>query len=90
MKSKIIQRTVYIDGCKTSISLEDAFWSGLKDIANQRGETLIQLISSINAERKFGNLSSAVRLFVVGFYRDQLNSSSRLVDLRPSEAASPV
>jgi len=87
MKSKIIHHTIMIDSRKTSISIEDAFWDSLKEIANQRGEPLIQLISNINAERKTANLSSAVRLFVVGFYRDQLNSSGTLVDPRPFEAA---
>jgi predicted DNA-binding ribbon-helix-helix protein len=89
MTSKIIQRTVYIDGCKTSISLEDEFWNSLKEIANQRGETLVQLISNINAERKLGKLSSAVRLFVVGFYRDQYNSGSKPVDL-PADDVRPA
>jgi predicted DNA-binding ribbon-helix-helix protein len=89
MKSKIIQHTIKVGDRKTSISIEDDFWNSLKEIANQRGETLIHLLSNINAERKTANLSSAVRLFVVGFYRDQFNSGSKPVDL-PADEARPA
>jgi predicted DNA-binding ribbon-helix-helix protein len=53
----------------------------LKEIANQRNETVKQLVARIDEERKFANLSSAIRLFVLGFYQDQFNSSSKHVDL---------
>ena len=69
MKSLIAKRSIVIDGHKTSVSLEDAFWSTLKDIANERNETLSQLIAKIDKERQQGNLSSAIRLFVLGRYR---------------------
>lgn len=36
MKSSIIKRSIVVNGHKTSVSLEDAFWSGLKDIARSR------------------------------------------------------
>ena len=71
MKSTVIKRSIHIDGHKTSISLEDAFWNILKDIAHERGESLSHLIASINANRQFPNLSSALRLFVLEFYQDQ-------------------
>jgi len=54
---------------KTSVSLEDAFWTGLKDIAIRRGITLSALIEIIDAHRKTNNLSSAVRLFVLDYFR---------------------
>jgi predicted DNA-binding ribbon-helix-helix protein len=89
MKSTtIVKRSVYIDGHNTSISLEDDFWSSLKEIADRRGETLSNLIANIDAERKFANLSSAIRLFVLGDYQDQYNSG-KLVDLA-SSAAKPA
>src|SRR6185295_8125946 len=69
MKSLIAKRSIVIDGHKTSVSLEDAFWSTLKEIANERNETLPQLIAKIDKERQQGNLSSAIRLFVLGRYR---------------------
>jgi predicted DNA-binding ribbon-helix-helix protein len=81
MRSPIIKRSVVLDGHKTSVSLEHAFWSGLRDIADSSGETVNQLIARIDAERNFGNLSSAIRLFVLEFYRDQ----NRQLALRCSE-----
>ena len=69
--SPITKHSIDIDGHKTSISLEDAFWNILKDIAHERGESLSHLIDSINANRQFPNLSSALRVFVLEFYQDQ-------------------
>jgi len=80
MISKIIQRTVYIDGCKTSVSLEDEFWNSLKEIADSRGQTLPDLIASIDAKRKSANLSSVLRVFVLQCFQNQYNSS-KLVHL---------
>ena len=50
---------------KTSVSLEDAFWKGLKEIAGGRDVTLSDLVSTIDSDRRHGNLSSAIRLFVL-------------------------
>jgi predicted DNA-binding ribbon-helix-helix protein len=74
MKSLIIKRSVIVGGHKTSISLEDAFWSGLKEIALAQGATLAQTVTEIDTTRqqnKQNNLSSAIRLFVLGHIRDQ-------------------
>jgi predicted DNA-binding ribbon-helix-helix protein len=71
MKSTIAKRSIVIAGHKTSISLEDAFWLGLKEIADERQLTLSDLVGEINAHRQDANLSSAIRLFVLGRYRDQ-------------------
>jgi predicted DNA-binding ribbon-helix-helix protein len=71
MKSPVVKRSIVIAGHKTSVSLEDAFWKGLKDIAGGRDTTLSDLVASIDSERKHGNLSSAIRLFVLDYYRSQ-------------------
>ena len=71
MKSRVVKRSIVIAGHKTSVSLEDGFWNALKKIAIARGTTLSNVASSIDAERQYGNPSSAIRLFVLGFYRDQ-------------------
>jgi predicted DNA-binding ribbon-helix-helix protein len=65
MKFAVVKRSIVIDGHKTSVSLEDAFWSGLKEIANARGTTVSQTVSEIDKTRQQGNLSSAIRLFVL-------------------------
>ena len=71
MKSPVVKRSIVIAGHKTSVSLEDAFWRGLKDIANDRDITLSDLVAEIDLERRQGNLSSAIRLFVLSHYQGQ-------------------
>jgi predicted DNA-binding ribbon-helix-helix protein len=70
MKSPVVKRSIVIAGHKTSVSLEDAFWQGLKEIADERSMTLSDLVSSIDTDRRHGNLSSAIRLFVLDHYRN--------------------
>ena len=72
MKSPVVKRSIVIAGHKTSVSLEDAFWKGLKEIANGRELTLSDLVASIDTDRRHGNLSSAIRLFVLDHYRAQI------------------
>jgi predicted DNA-binding ribbon-helix-helix protein len=69
MKSLIVKHSVIIRGHKTSVSLEKAFWTALKEIADLRGITMTYLVSSIDADRKHANLSSAIRLFVLDHYK---------------------
>jgi predicted DNA-binding ribbon-helix-helix protein len=69
MKSPVVKRSIVIAGHKTSVSLEDAFWIGLKEIADDRGMTLSEIVSAIDSDRRHGNLSSAIRLFVLNHYR---------------------
>jgi predicted DNA-binding ribbon-helix-helix protein len=72
MKSLIVKRSIVVAGHKTSVSLEDAFWSGLKEMARRRLMTLSELIGEIDKQRQHGHLSSALRLFVLDFYRSQV------------------
>ena len=69
MNSLVIKRSIVIAGHKTSVSLEDAFWQGLKEIAAARHISLAELIAAIDGGRRDGNLSSAIRLFVLDHYR---------------------
>ncbi len=69
MKSPVVKRSIVIAGHKTSVSLEDDFWSGLKEIAAGRKQTLSDLVAGIDTARSGGNLSSAIRLFVLDHYR---------------------
>ena len=70
-KSQVAKRSIVVGGHKTSVSLEEPFWQGLMDIASKRRQTLSELVASIDTERKFGNLSSAVRLFVLNHYQER-------------------
>ena len=71
----VIGHSIIIDGHKTTVSLEEVYWKGLREIAEERGETLTHLIAGIDTDRQNANLSSAIRHFVLGFYRDQLDLS---------------
>jgi predicted DNA-binding ribbon-helix-helix protein len=77
MKSPIVKRSIVIGGHKTSVSLEDAFWSDLKNIARARETTLGELISKIDETRENGNLSSAIRLFVLEHFRMRNRRAAR-------------
>ena len=78
MKSSIIKRSIVIAAHKTSVSVEDDFWEALHKIAEQRHETLAHLIASIDDSRQHANLSSAIRLYVLDFYRDQYEAGAAI------------
>jgi predicted DNA-binding ribbon-helix-helix protein len=65
MNSPIVKRSIVIGGHKTSVSLENAFWQGLKEIASGQHITLSDMVAGIDRSRQQSNLSSAIRLFVL-------------------------
>jgi predicted DNA-binding ribbon-helix-helix protein len=72
MPSLIRKRSIYIGGHKTSLGLEQEFWDGLREIAVEQGKSLSATVVDIDYDRilaRRGNLSSAVRLFVLHYYR---------------------
>jgi predicted DNA-binding ribbon-helix-helix protein len=71
MKSAIVKRSVELNGHKTSVSLEDEFWNGLRQIAETQKTPLPNLLQSIDSGRGVANLSSAIRVFVLSHYRAQ-------------------
>lgn len=83
----VVKRSVVIRHHKTSISLEEAFWDGLKEIALRKGLTMSTLIEAIDSGRKTNNLSSAVRLFVLEHYRLRSVSSMMIGEAQPARSA---
>jgi predicted DNA-binding ribbon-helix-helix protein len=73
-KRWVAKRSIMVAAHKTSVSLEDEFWDGLREIARKRQMTPSELVADIDVGREHPNLSSAVRLFVLRFYRDQVSS----------------
>ena len=69
MKSPVVKRSIVVGGHKTSVSLEEAFWSGMKEISGARSMTLSELVGEIDAYRHQGNLSSAIRQFVLDHFK---------------------
>ena len=69
MKSLVVKRSIVVAGHKTSVSLEDAFWKDIREIAASRKVSLPDLLAAIDTGRHYGGLSSAIRLFVLEHYR---------------------
>jgi predicted DNA-binding ribbon-helix-helix protein len=76
MKSPVVKRSIVVAGHKTSVSLEEAFWNGMKEISGLRNITLSELVGEIDSNRQQGNLSSAIRLFVLEHFRSRAGSAA--------------
>lgn len=76
MKSPVVKRSIVVAGHKTSVSLEEAFWNGMKEISSARNLTLSDLVGEIDGNRQQGNLSSAIRLFVLDYFRSRAAPSA--------------
>ncbi len=76
MQSTVLKRSVVVARRKTSVSLEDEFWIGLKEIAARRHTYVAELIGQVNETRGQGNLSSALRLFILEYYREQVETAA--------------
>lgn len=66
---KPLKRSFTIAGHSTSISLEAPFWEALKQAAAERGQPVAALVEEIDAKRGSAGLSSAVRVWVLDYYR---------------------
>jgi predicted DNA-binding ribbon-helix-helix protein len=71
MKSAVIKRSIFINGKKTSISLENEFWNGLQEIAKNNNTTVAELSGQIARQRNTVNLSSAIRIYVFNHFRKE-------------------
>ncbi len=69
MSSAIIKRSVILHGRKTSVSLEDEFWTALNEIAGRQRVTVSNLVQQIDRNRGDANLSSAIRVYVFNHVR---------------------
>ena len=74
MNSPIVKRSLVVSGHKTSVSLEDVFWNGLKEIATVRHLPISDLVSQIDGSRR-GNLSSAIRVYVFDYFDVRASAS---------------
>ena len=74
MKSAVVKRSIVLNGHKTSVSLEAAFFDGLKEIADLQDISVADLVADIDKLRQTGNLSSAIRLFVLSNYQGRGDS----------------
>jgi predicted DNA-binding ribbon-helix-helix protein len=77
MNSTVKKRSIVIGSHKTSISLEDIFWTSLKEIALERATTVSAIIGVLDASHERGNLSSAIRVFVLEHYQNRAANPQR-------------
>ena len=88
-KSLVIRRTISLNGRASCVSLEDAFWAALKEIAATQQRPVFDLIAEIDSKRQHSNLSSAIRLFVLNHYLPATGTKTNRRDqLRPQRACS--
>jgi predicted DNA-binding ribbon-helix-helix protein len=71
---KPVKHSFTIAGHKTSISLEAPFWEALKEVARSEGLSLASLIKRIDRERGETGLSSAVRVWLLDYFRTRARS----------------
>jgi predicted DNA-binding ribbon-helix-helix protein len=90
MKSPVVKRSIVVAGHKTSVSLEEAFWNGMKEISGERNMTLSELVGEIDGKRQQGNLSSAIRLFVLDHFKSRAAASGPAGKSHPAMSASPT
>jgi predicted DNA-binding ribbon-helix-helix protein len=88
MKTAVIKRSLVVDGHKTSVSLEDEFWDGLREVADREHVTLSTLVGQIDHDRATCNLSSAIRVFV--FNRLRTRKDAQVAKDTQDQPASPV
>ncbi len=74
-KSQVKKRTILVRDRKSSVSLEQPFWDAMKEIAAANNVGLLALVADIESKRQHANLSSAIRLFVLNYYRERVEPS---------------
>lgn len=67
------KRSLTVKGHRTSISLEDAFWGALRKIAIKQSKSVSELVELIDTDRGEAGLSSAIRLYILGYYQDKFD-----------------
>ena len=83
-KSAVTKRSVVIGGHKTSVSLEEPFWSEVRSIATGEQITVSSLLRRIDRERSNANLSSAIRVYVLEHVRERANGERPKHDAQPA------
>ena len=64
-----VKHSLTLRGHRTSVSLEDAFWQAFREIAREEGKTINGLAADLDEVRGDVGLASAIRVYVLGYYR---------------------
>ena len=90
------KRSINISGHATSVSLQDAFWKGFKEIAAIRKMKLSELASEIDAlhdpgdaddAEGVGGLSSAIRVYVLLYFMERARDAEQRANDNAEKAA---
>ncbi len=75
----MLKRSVVVRGLKTSISLEDEFFSALQEIARDTDQTVNDIVNAIDFDRqeKRANLSSCTRIYIINYFREKMMLANR-------------
>ena len=76
VEAAVAKRSLTVAGHRTSVSLEDAFWRGLGEVAAARDLAVAALVAEVDRDRGTANLSSALRVHVLDFYRSRAGSAA--------------
>lgn len=76
---RAIKRSIKVGGRSISVSLEDAFWEGFRDLAALDGVTLGELLCAISSDLQAGGLSSAVRVYILKRFRALAETRSKII-----------
>ena len=70
LNTALICRNVTVSGRRTSIRMEQVMWTSLTDICRREDHTVNEIISIIDEKRAETNLTAAIRVFIICYYRD--------------------
>lgn len=72
MSARPVKRSLTLRGHRTSVSLEDDFWTAFREIAEAQDKPLNVLAAEIDATRDLDTgLATAIRLYVLNHYRSR-------------------
>ncbi len=70
LNTALICRNVTVSGRRTSIRMEQVMWTSLTDICRREDHTINEIITIIDEKRADTNLTAAIRVFIICYYRD--------------------
>lgn len=76
---RAIKRSIKVGERSISVSLEDAFWEGFRDLAARDGLTLGELLRTISSDLQAGGLSSAVRVYILQRFRALADARASII-----------
>ena len=81
-----LSRNVKIEGHRTSVRLEMPMWDALDDICQREGKTLNEICADVSNRRREGGFTSALRVFILNYYRHSNAASESVAETIESPA----